>query len=133
MKYEEGKKWLTRIRTIDLQIKEKMYQIEALYTCIGLQGISYDKISVVSSPENKFERVIGDITQLKDEVEELQLKKAQIIREVSTRINKLGECPERTILFGFYVGGIEMEKIAQDLGYELSWCYRLRQKGIERL
>lgn len=133
MKYEEGKKWLTRIRTIDLQIKEKMYQIEALYTCIGLQGISYDKISVVSSPENKFERIIGDITELKAEVEELQLKKAQTIREVSARINKLGECPERTILFGFYVGGIEMEKIAQDLGYELSWCYRLRQKGIERL
>ena len=40
MKYEEGKRHLSRVRTIDLQIKEKNYLIEALYTCIGLQGIS---------------------------------------------------------------------------------------------
>lgn len=133
MKYEEGKTWLTRVRSIELQIKEKKYQIEALYTCIGLQGISYDKISVLSSPENKFERIIGDIDELKKEVEELQLKKAQIIREISNVINKLGECPERTILFGFYIGGFDMEQLAEDLGYELSWCYRLRRKGIEAL
>ena len=133
MKYEEGKKWLTRVRTIDMTIKEKMIQIEALYTCVGLQGISYDKISVVSSPDNKFERVIADITQLKEEVENLQLKKAQIIREISAKLNSLGECPERTILFGFYIGGREMDKLSEDLGYEISWCYRLRRKGIEAL
>ena len=133
MKYEEGVRWLTRVRAIDLQIKEKEYQIEALYTCIGLQGISYDKISVMSSPENKFERIIGEIDELKAKVENLRLKKAELIREISNVINKLGECPERTILCGFYVGGLDMGQLADDLGYELSWCYRLRRKGIEAL
>lgn len=133
MKYEEGKKYLMGVRTIDLQIKEKMYQIEALYTCIGIQGISYDKISVVSSPESKFEKIIADITELKNDVEKLQIKKANTIREISAKFNKLGECPERTILFGFYVGGKDMETIANDLDYEISWCYRLRRKGIEAL
>ena len=133
MKYEEGVRWLTRVRTIDLQIKEKMYQIEALYTCIGLQGVSYDKVSVITSKDNKFERIISDIAVLREEVEELNLRKAYVIKEISARINKLGECPEKTILFGFYVGGLDMEKIATDLGYELSWCYRLRRKGIEKL
>lgn len=133
MKYEEGVKWLTRVRTIDLQIKEKNYQIEALYTCVGVHSVSYDKVSVVTSPENTFERIISDISVLKQEVEELKLRKAYVITEISTRINKLGDCPEKTILFGFYVGGLDMEKVAEDLGYELSWCYRLRRKGIEKL
>lgn len=133
MKYEEGKKHLLGVRRMDLIIKEKMYLIEALYTCIGLQGVSYDKVSVISSPDNKFEMIIGEIDELKKEVERLQLVKAKTIRELSAEINMLGECPERTILFGFYIGGMDMEKIAEDLGYELSWCYRLRRKGIERL
>lgn len=133
MKYEEGKRYLSRVRTIDLQIKEKNYLIEALYTCIGLQGISYDKVSVVSSPDSKFERIMGEITEQKAALEKLQLKKAEVIREITAELNSLGECPERTILVGFYINGMDMEKISEDLGYELSWCYRLRRKGIEML
>lgn len=133
MKYEEGKRHLSRVREIDFQIKEKMYQIEALYTCVGLQGVSYDRVSVISSPDSKFERVIGEITELKAEVERLQLVKAKAINQISTELNALEECPERTILFGFFVGGMPMEKIADDLGYALSWCYKLRRKGIEAL
>ena len=133
MKYEEGKRYLSRVRTIDLQIKEKNYLIEALYTCVGLQGISYDKVSVVSSPDSKFERIMGEITEQKAALEKLQLKKAEVIREITAELNSLGECPERTILVGFYINGMDMEKISEDLGYELSWCYRLRRKGIEML
>lgn len=133
MEYKQGVRWLTQVRTIDLQIKEKTYLIEALYTCIGLQGISYDKISVVTSPENKFEKIMAEITEEKEALEKLQLKKAKVIREITKGLNALGECPERTILIGFYVNGMDMEKISQDLGYELSWCYRLRRKGIEEL
>ena len=133
MKYEEGKRHLSRVRMIDLQIKEKNYLIEALYTCIGLQGISYDKVSVVSSPENKFEKIIGDITEHKAALEKLQLKKAEVIREITAELNSLGECPERTILVGFYINGMDMERIAEDLGYATSWCYKLRRKGIEAL
>lgn len=133
MEYKQGVRWLTQVRTIDLQIKEKTYLIEALYTCIGLQGISYDKISVVTSPENKFEKIMAEITEEKEALEKLQLKKAKVIREITKGLNALGECPERTILIGFYVNGMDMEKISQDLGYALSWCYKLRRKGIEAL
>lgn len=133
MDYKAGVRWLTRPQTIDRQIKEEEYQIEGLYTCIGLQGISYDKISVLSSPENKFERIIAEIDEHKRKVEDLRLVRIQIIHEISSRIEALGECPERTILYGFYVGGVEMEKIAKDLEYDISWCYRLRRKGIKNL
>lgn len=133
MEYKHGVRFLTRVRALERQIQEEKYLIEALYTCIGLQGISYDKVSVVTSPENKFEKIMAEITEHKAKVESLQIKKANTILEISTRINDLGECPERTILFGYYIGGESMEKLSEDLGYELSWCYRLRRKGIEAL
>lgn len=133
MEYKHGVRFLTRVRALERQIQEEKYLIEALYTCIGLQGISYDKVSVVTSPENKFEKILAEITEHKAKVESLQIKKANTILEISTRINDMGECPERTILFGYYIGGESMEKLSEDLGYELSWCYRLRRKGIEAL
>lgn len=129
----KGKRELIKVRSINLRIKELEYQIEALYTCIGLQGVSYDKISVVTSPENKFEKIMSDIQELKDEVEMWNKRKAIAIKEISKKINSLGECPERTVLFGFYVANMRMEDISQDLGYEVHYCYKLRDKGIEKL
>ena len=128
-----GKRELAKVRSINLRIRELEFLIEALYSCIGMQGISYDKISVVSSKDNRFEKIMGDIQELKDEVEKWNKKKAKAINELSKMINTLGECPERTILFGYYVAGMKMEDIAQDLGYEVHYCYKLRDKGIEKL
>ena len=133
MEYKQGVRWLTRVRALERKIQEEKYMREALYTCVGLQGISYDKVSVMTSPENKFEKVMAQIDEHKTKLEELQIKKANVIIEISESINNLGECPERTILFGYYIGGVDMEKLSDDLGYALSWCYKLRRKGIEAL
>ena len=133
MEVEYGKKWLSRAWKIDLEIKDKIYLIEALYTCCGLQGISYDKISVVSSPENKLERIIADINQAQKELEELRKKKEKAIKEIKKKIDKMEASPEKTILIGFYIGCYPMSSIAEDLGYEIKYCYKLRDKGIEKL
>lgn len=133
MEYKQGDRWLRRIRALERQIQEEKWVLEALYTCVGLQGISYDRVSVMTSPENKFEKIMAEIDEHKTKVEELQIKKAETIHEISSRINNLGECPERTILYGYYIGGSDMDTLSEDLGYELSWCYRLRRKGIEAL
>ena len=133
MDLEEGMEWLFRARKIDLQIKDKIYLIEGLYTCCGLQGISYDKISVITSPENKFERIMADIDKEQREIRRLQKQKEKVLKEIIDRINKLETCPEKTILMGFYVKGERMDKIAKELGYETKYCYRLRRKGIRML
>lgn len=133
MEFEYGKKWLSRARSIELEIKDKIYLIEALYTCCGLQGINYDKISVISSPENKLERIMADINETQKELEKLRKEKEVVIYEIKNKINKLENSPEKTILMGFYVGGHSMESIANDLGYELKYCYELRKKGILKL
>lgn len=133
MEYKQGLKWLSRARTIDFQMKDKVYLIEALYTCCGLQGISYDKISVVSSPENKLERIIADIDKAQRELQELREQKQKVLYEISQKIGKLESSPEKTVLMGFYVGCRQMEEVGRDIGYATSYCYDLRRKGIEKL
>ena len=82
MDLKQGYKWLSRARNIDYQIKDKIIYIDSLYNCCGLQGISYDRISVMSSPENKFERIMAEIDQEKRELEDLRKHKEAVIREI---------------------------------------------------
>ena len=133
MEFIKGKEWLKRARTIDLLIWEKEIEIKAYESCLECAGIKYDKQNVITSPENHFENVMCDIADCFEQIKKLNEQKATILREINQKLDGLGECPERTILFGFYIRGLNMEKIADDLGYALSWCYKLRRKGIEAL
>lgn len=133
MEYKKGHRWLLSIRPLDRQIKKERDLIEELYTCVGIQGISYDRVSVVTSPENKFEKIMAEIDEHKKKLTDLQVKKGELIIKINSRIESLGECPEGTILFQYYICGTRMEKISDDLGFALSYCYKLRRKGIEAL
>ena len=133
MELKQGYKWLSRARNIDYQIKDKIIYIDSLYNCCGLQGISYDKISVMSSPENKFERIMAEIDQEKRELEELRKIKEAVIKEIKEKIDTLNPTPEKTILMGYFIGCKDMKEISREIKYELKYCYRLRKKGIKSL
>lgn len=133
MDYVEGSQWLSRARKLDFQIRDKIYVIDALYTCCELQGISYDRVSVVTTPENKFEKTMVEIDKHKRELEKLRKKKEAVIYEILEKLDTLETSPEKTILIGYYVNCERMEKISRDIGYELKYCYRLRKRGIKML
>lgn len=133
MDLETGYKWLSRARFIEWSIRDLNEEIDGLYSCIGLQSVSYDKVSIIASPENKFERIMADIDKKKREVERLKKRKEDIIYEIIARINTLEPSSERTILMAYYVGCKNMKKIADEIGYDLSYCYKLQKKGIRKL
>lgn len=133
MDVEKGKQWLSRVRKLDYEISDEIETIEELYSCIGLQGVSYDKISVVSSPDNRFENIMAEIDLRKKRVEKLKERKAKAILEVEKKISSLEPSPEKRILTRYYIGCKGMPEISEALGYEISYCYQLRKKGIEKL
>lgn len=133
MDFEKGKQWLSRVIKLDYEISDELETIEELYSCIGIQGISYDKISVVTSPDNKFEKIMAEIDLRKKRVERLNKRKADAILEVEKKISSLEPSAEKRILTSFYIGCKKMPEISKALGYEISYCYQLRKKGIEKL
>ena len=133
MDFEDGKRWLKRARTIDSIIWEKEQEIKAYEECLTGAGVNYDKISVKSTPENKFEKVMCEIALCYDEIKNLNIRKMEILQEINETLDKLGECPERYVLRAFYVKGLKMTEIAEKINYDEGYCYELRKKGIERL
>lgn len=133
MDFEDGKRWLKRARTIDSIIWEKEQEIKAYEECLTGAGVNYDKISVKSTPENKFEKVMCEIALCYDEIKDLNIRKMEILQEINETLDKLGECPERYVLRAFYVKGLKMTEIAEKINYDEGYCYELRKKGIERL
>ena len=133
MDFEDGKRWLKRARTIDSIIWEKEQEIKAYEDCLTGAGVNYDKISVKSTPENKFEKVMCEIALCYEEIKNLNIRKMEILQEINKTLDKLGECPERYVLRAFYVKGLKMTEIAEKINYDEGYCYELRKKGIERL
>lgn len=133
MDFEDGKRWLKRARTIDSIIWEKEQEIKAYEDCLTGAGVNYDKISVKSTPENKFEKVMCEIALCYEEIKNLNIRKMEILQEINETLDKLGECPERYVLRAFYVKGLKMTEIAEKINYDEGYCYELRKKGIERL
>lgn len=133
MDLKQGYECLSKARDIDYQIKDQIAYIDSLYECCGLQGISYDKISVVSSPENKFERIMAEIDVEKRKLDALYEKKEKAIKRIKKKIDSLNPSPEKTILMLYFIGCKDMKEISKEIKYELKYCYRLRKKGIKSL
>lgn len=133
MDIKQGKKYLSRARTLEWEIRDRLEIIEKLYFSCGLQGISYDKISVISSPENKLEKIMAEIDEEKREVEKLRKLQKKAIDDIKDKILELEPSPERTVLMKFYVGCKSMKTISNEIGYELSYCYRKQKEGIKKL
>ena len=133
MELNEGKEWLVRTRKLDHRIYELSEEIKAKRSLLEVQGISYDTVRVISTPENRFEKVFAEIDLLQRNLDELCDKRRNVAKEIKQEIMKLPESPERAILIAYYVAGEKMTKISEDLNYELTYCYRLKDKGIEQL
>lgn len=133
MNFEEGKRWLTRANSIDNQIERLYDEIRAYESCLECAGISYDRANVIKSPENHFERVMCEISDCFDKIEELNERRAVALIEINHALDTLPESSEKYILHKFYVKHEDMDKISKELNYEVHYCYELRKKGIEKL
>ena len=125
--------WINTVRRIESEIKNLSEECEELRECVGLHGISYDKLAVISSPENKLEKVMARIDLLERKIKALKLDKASAIVEITAELEKMPETPQKAILYRFYIRRTPMAKIAKEIGYDRSYCYKLLKKGRKEL
>ena len=86
-----------------------------------------------SKAGSQIERITLRIVELENELNDLLGQKANAIMEIDSSLNRLPDCAEKTILYEFYIARRPMVKIANDIGYNVKHCYKLRRKGIEML
>lgn len=125
--------WINSVRNIESEIKNLTDECEELRECLGVQGIAYDKLTVKSTPENKLEKIMARIDLLERQIAALKIDKGVAICNITGALEKMEECPEKTVLYRFYIRRTPMSKIAKEIGYDRSYCYKLLKKGKRKL
>lgn len=123
---------------IDGEIKARrsiISDLEQYYNPI--QGIGYsDTIKGKYANSNQTERtalnipdyVRGDIQHYKQEIEELQKIKVEILKEVSRLTMR-----QKNVIFGHYFHGMKWEQVAERTHYSERQCKNIRDEAVERL
>lgn len=102
-----------------------------------IQGIGYsDTTKGKYANSNQTERIAmnipdyvrGDIQHYKQEIEELQKVKVEILKEVSRLTMK-----QKNVIFGYYFHGMKWEQVAEGTHYSERQCKNIRDGAVERL
>ena len=131
MQDDSAKEYLKSIRTLDMAIKVKEEELYRL------------KLNIASlSPQTTSERVMNsstsDMMSTVDKIVDMQsVINAEIDRlvdlkeEARTKINQLKDTRYVSLLTDYYINCKTWEQVADDMGYDLRWVYRLHGRALQ--
>lgn len=126
-----AKEYLKSIRMLDMAIKVKEEELYRL------------KLNIASlSPQTTGERVINsstsDMMSTVDKIVDMQaVINAEIDRlvnlkeEARSKINQLKDTRYVSLLTDYYINCKTWEQVADDMGYDLRWVYRLHGRALQ--
>ena len=126
-----AKEYLKSIRTLDMSIKVKEEELYRL------------KLNIASlSPQTTGERVMNsstsDMMSTVDKIVDMQaVINAEIDRlvnlkeEARSKINQLKDTRYVSLLTDYYINCKTWEQVADDMGYDLRWVYRLHGRALQ--
>ena len=126
-----AKEYLKSIRTLDMAIKVKEEELYRL------------KLNIASlSPQTTGERVMNsstsDMMSTVDQIVDMQaVINAEIDRlvnlkeEARSKINQLKDTRYVSLLTDYYINCKTWEQVADDMGYDLRWVYRLHGRALQ--
>lgn len=133
MDLQETYNYLLQIRRKELTIRRKQLLCEELRSSLGARAIQYDRDRVQTSPVDKVSEIICKVADLEDQIERLQLEKAELIMEINAAIEQLEDDKEAMILTAYYIRRLTMEQVAEEMDYSLQHTYRLRKRGVQHI
>ena len=131
--YEATKKYLSQIQRMNRKIENKAAEAEQLRSMISnVSSVKFDKVNVQTTPEqDKIGTAVSKIVDLENEtsalVDELLAKRATIIEQ----IDSLDDVVFYHILSRRYVGGLDMNKIAREMGYTERHIRNVANKALK--
>ena len=129
-KRNEAYTYLRSCQRMDQKIRRLSLQHDELQAALLPQGIRYDVDRVQTSPQDKLPEVAAMVVDLEKEIEDLQERKAQRLKEIMEIINSLEDEDQKTVLTCFFIGRLPMSDIAVQLHYHRSQVYRIRDDAL---
>ena len=112
--------FLLQVRELERTIWRLTLRRDELQSCLLPGAVRYDLDRVQTSPEDRFGAVAAAVADLDRKLQDLRVRKADLVIEVSEAIDELTDDREKTILTAYYVGRLPMTEIADRIGYSSS-------------
>lgn len=113
-----------------LRVKAKHDELES---CLLPGAIRYDRDKVQTSPDDIMGRILAEVNELEQRMEQLQVAKSKRIEEIDKIINSLKSDEERTVLTMRFINRIPVTEIAEAMGYAEPTIYKFMNQGSEEI
>lgn len=118
---------------LDREIRRKCLRVDELRMSLLPVGITYDGDRVQTSPGDRMAVIMSEILELETQIRTLQENRATAILEIGAALDRLGDPAEACVLEYYYIGGMPVHTIADEMGYSVSHIYRLKRQGIQKM
>ena len=130
MRPKEYLSQLRRLRSMAQRLDEEIAALDATMTSV--KAISYDKVNVQTTPENKLEQDIVRKDELMRKLEDLRDEYIERYMTIHKQIDELQSMGlYKDILLLRYVDGKPFWKIAEELNYDLKYITNCHGKALK--
>lgn len=127
------KQLLTKPNRLQSEIVKLIERVDALKASLLPMGIRYDTDRVQTSPDDRTATVMAEIDRLEREIRKKYLEKAETIAQIGRLIDTLDDEREAQILNAYYLAGMPIRDIAQEMYYSPAYIYDLKRRGETKL
>lgn len=120
-----AKDYLRQAKRLKERVNQLSEEIKDIESKLGVQGISYDKISMSRSADDKMSRYIYKLIDLRDEYIRESERLLEARREIVSEIQQMEDVRYQQVLYYRYIKEKRWEEIAELMGYDISHIYRL--------
>lgn len=124
---------LKELYRLDLKIERERKQIEDLkqrmYT-VSAPALDADRVKTSGSGDDKLLKLIASVDRTTRRITKDMQTHMRLYNQIVREINRVQDERAKTILTNRYVLYMQWDAIANDLGYEMSYVYRLHQDAV---
>ena len=124
---------LKELYRLDLKIERDRKQIDDLkqkmYT-VSAPALDADRVKTSGSGDDKLLKLIASVERTTRRITRDMTKYMKLYNQIVREIDRVQDERAKTILTSRYVLYMQWDAIANDLGYEMSYIYRLHQDAV---
>ena len=125
----ETYRFLNSARSLHWQLLRLKAKHDELESCLLPAAIRYDKDKVQTSPDDNFSKIMAEIAELEQEMEDVRVRKSEQIGKIDRAVSALESEEERTALTMRFINRASVRDIAKEMGYSESRIYQFMNHG----
>ena len=129
----ETYRFLNSARSLHWQLLRLKAKHDELESCLLPAAIRYDKDKVQTSPDDNFSKIMAEIAELEQEMEDVRVRKSEQIGKIDRAVSALESEEERTALTMRFINRASVRDIAKEMGYSDHGIWTKVRREIEKI